>query len=190
MILFKVNGGFTLIEVMVALLIFAIGMLGLAGLQIKAHQTTQFAHTRTNITLNAGSLIDRMRSNMAGVTAGDYVYEHDADGDLTVEADCAIGNSNLCDATERATTDIKEWILEMGAAVPLVDGGGNLLDSAEVRVCRDGTPETQADVEPTVPGEGIVCDNDVNQWTIYIDWTDQRELTEQPVQRYTFTFIP
>ena len=183
----KQNHGFTLIEVLVALLIFAIGMLGLAGLQLKAHQTTQFAHTRTNVTLNAGALIDRMRSNMAGVTAGDYVYDHGVNGDYTVASACEVGSTVTCTPAERANADIKEWILEMSSVVPLTDQSGDLLASADVVLCRDSTPTTQAG---TVPGAGIACDNSATQWTVYVDWTDQRGFTEQAVQRYTFTFIP
>lgn len=65
-------GGFTLFEVMIALLVLSIGLLGLAALQTVALRTGQAADMRTRATHAAVDMLERMRANPAGVAAGDY----------------------------------------------------------------------------------------------------------------------
>lgn len=185
----KLQNGFTLIEVLVALLIFAIGMLGLAGLQLKTHQSSSFAHGRTNATLAVSGLVERMRSNLTGVTAGNYVYDSSADG-----LPASVPNCNLaagCNAADMANNDLRQWLLELNETLPVLnrlntDTGtppSAIAASADVLVCRDATPETTA-------GSAIGCDGDPTQWTVYVEWADERDLTSQTEKRYTFTFVP
>jgi len=65
--------GFTLLEVLIALLILSIGLLGLAALQTTSLRSNQMASMRTTATQLAYDMSDRMRANPAGVTAGEYV---------------------------------------------------------------------------------------------------------------------
>jgi len=60
----KNQGGFTLIEVLVAMIIFAIGMLGLAGLQTRALQDNQDAYLRTQAIFLANDMSDRIKANV------------------------------------------------------------------------------------------------------------------------------
>ena len=64
--------GATLIEVMIALVIMSIGLLGLASLQLSGVSTSNNSEKRTQATIVANDLIERMRANPAGVTAGNY----------------------------------------------------------------------------------------------------------------------
>ena len=57
--------GFTLIEILVAMLILAIGVLGIAALQYKGLQYNQDAYFRTQINYLAYDIADRMRLNQA-----------------------------------------------------------------------------------------------------------------------------
>ena len=66
--------GFSIIEVLVALLVLAIGLLGLAALQAQGLRFNHDAYVRTQATHLAYDIIDRMRSNRANAaayTAGD-----------------------------------------------------------------------------------------------------------------------
>ena len=184
----RTQKGFTLIEVLVALLIFAIGMLGLAGLQLRAHQSSSYATSRTAATLKVAGLAERMRANLTGVTAGNYVYDFGSDGDLSPVASCAVESGGACNALQRATTDIAEWVQDLGTVLPILTNTGGINNvTADIVICRDGTPETQAGAGP---GVGILCDNNATTWTIYVDWRDNRNVTNAPQQRYTFTFVP
>ncbi len=56
-------GGLTLIEVLIALVVLSIGLLGLAGLQTTSLQSNTSAYHRTQATALAYDLADRMRAN-------------------------------------------------------------------------------------------------------------------------------
>ena len=68
----KTMAGATLIEVMVALVILSIGLLGLASLQLTGISSNSSSEKRTQAAIVANDLIERMRANPAGVNAGDY----------------------------------------------------------------------------------------------------------------------
>ena len=57
------NAGFTLIEVLIAMLVLAVGLLGLAGLQATSLRNNQSAYNRSQATQLAYDLADRMRAN-------------------------------------------------------------------------------------------------------------------------------
>ena len=57
------NTGFTLIEVLIAMIILAVGLLGLAGLQATSLRNNQSAYNRSVATQLAYDIADRMRAN-------------------------------------------------------------------------------------------------------------------------------
>ncbi len=178
--------GFTLLEVLVALLIFAIGLLGLAGLQLKAHQSSSFAQSRTVATLGASGLVERMRANLTGVAAGNYNF--DSAGGLPAAVAACNTTAGCGSAANMAQNDLREWILALGQNLPVLNGAGtNINAGAFIRVCQDATPESTV---PGAVGTGFNCDGDPSQWTVYVDWSDERNTTAQTVKRYTFTFVP
>jgi type IV pilus assembly protein PilV len=67
------RGGFSLIEVLITILIFAIGMLGLAALQATSVRSNQSANFRTQATALGYMMIDRMRANSDAVQRGEYL---------------------------------------------------------------------------------------------------------------------
>ena len=124
--------GVSLIEVLVAMLIFSIGVLGIALMQIKGAQYTKQAGARTVAVLQARSLADAMRANPAGVYG------------VASETDIASKNGHLSDsyyaydgtatpsssgcpnaACKQAKGDLARWVTQLraGAAVPLKANG-------------------------------------------------------------------
>ena len=73
--------GFSLIEVLVALLVLSVGLLGYAMLQTMTVRFTQSANYRTQATNLTYELIDQMRANRA--TAVTYVGEYKAAEDTS-----------------------------------------------------------------------------------------------------------
>ena len=67
----KANG-FTLLEVLIALVIFSFGLLALAALMAKGLQYNTSALHRSYASTQAYDIADRMRANRLGITAGDY----------------------------------------------------------------------------------------------------------------------
>ena len=88
--------GFTLLEVLIALLILSIGLLGLAALQTTGLRSNQMASMRTLATEAGYDITDRMRANPTGVEANEYVI--------------ALGQAPAdTGATGTALADLTEW---------------------------------------------------------------------------------
>ena len=66
------NTGFTLIEILVALLVTALGVMGLAAAQLNALKFEQTAEQRSHASLLAYDMLDRMRANRAAALSGRY----------------------------------------------------------------------------------------------------------------------
>ncbi|MDN5923496.1 MAG: type IV pilus modification protein PilV [Xanthomonadales bacterium] len=96
--------GITLIEVLIAILIFSVGLIGLAGLLVFATQSNHSAYLRTQVTFLANSMADRMRANPAGVWKNAYNSD-DYPVSITTVPDCASG----CDPADVATHDQALW---------------------------------------------------------------------------------
>jgi type IV pilus assembly protein PilV len=62
--------GFSLLEVLIAVLIFSIGLMGLAGLQVVAMKANQNALFRSIASEAAYDLLDRLRANTRAASAG------------------------------------------------------------------------------------------------------------------------
>ena len=65
--------GITLIEILVAIVLMAVGLLGLAGLQLRGIQVNQGSSTRSLAAIMAEDLADRMRSDYAALGAGSFI---------------------------------------------------------------------------------------------------------------------
>jgi type IV pilus assembly protein PilV len=106
------QAGFTLLEVLIALLVMSIGLLGLAALQTTGLRSNQMASMRTLATQFTYDITDRMRSNPAGVAGGEYTItraEDPAGTPATVaETDLAEWRNNIAQRLPNGTSDITQ----------------------------------------------------------------------------------
>ncbi|MFN3296231.1 type IV pilus modification protein PilV [Caldimonas sp.] len=65
--------GVSLIEVLVAVLVLSIGLLGIAGLQARALKNSQSAYERSQAVALTYMMLDAMRANVDQARAGSYV---------------------------------------------------------------------------------------------------------------------
>lgn len=59
----QAEGGFTMIEVLVAVLVLAIGLLGVASVQLLSMQQTSNANLRSQVTLHIQDMAEQLRAN-------------------------------------------------------------------------------------------------------------------------------
>lgn len=111
------NRGFALLEVLVAVLIFSIGLLGLAGLQLTSLKFTRGAYQLTQFSETSYDMIDRMRANMPGVIAGDYLGTITAVPESAPDPDC-IGTDDSCTAQQLALAEQYQWATELSTLFP------------------------------------------------------------------------
>jgi len=109
---FHKEAGATLIEVLIAMVVLAIGLIGLAGLQATSIQSNHSAYYRSQATLLASDLADRMRANRTEALTNAY---------LTNFPTSSANNSVSGTAAEK---DIAEWLNRL--AVTLPDGTGKV----------------------------------------------------------------
>ena len=101
----QIQNGFTLLEVMVALVIFSIGLLGLAGMQTISMDNNRVAYKRTIATQLAYDMADRIRNNPTGTYTHDVTTASSAP--TTV---CVSTTSGVCSsASDMAAWDLYEW---------------------------------------------------------------------------------
>ncbi len=98
--------GFSLIEVLVAVVILAIGLLGIAGLQATSIRNNNSAYLRSQATILAYDIIERMRANNTLAKNGSYGV--------------AMGSSGS--GTGMALIDVTEWKTVLGQMLPSGDG--------------------------------------------------------------------
>ncbi len=111
--------GFMMIETLVAVIVLAIGLLGMASMQVVSLKNNNSAYTRTQATYLAYDIIDRIRNNPG------------ADYSLAITAtpavnDCSftVATSTLnCTETELANYDKTIWITDIANTLPGGDGG-------------------------------------------------------------------
>lgn len=102
--------GVTLIEVLIAVLIFSIGLIGVAGLLVMSARSNHAAYLRTQVTFLAQSMADRMQANSIGVWRGDYDGTY-PNGNAQ---DCAAG----CTPRQLALHDRGAWSSQLVTFLP------------------------------------------------------------------------
>ncbi len=122
----KTQSGFTLLEIMVAIVVLSLGLLGLAGLQAASLRNNQTAYYRSIATQQAYDIADRLRANLAGVGAPNYSYNNLAIGLPVGNPDCFAA---ACTPANIAISDRRQWNTANAALLP--NGNGTV-------VCADG----------------------------------------------------
>jgi len=125
--------GFTLVEIMVALLVLSLGVLGAAGMQVAAIQANRDARNQEAAVRLASELGELVRANNTtarGTTVGTNPYLQSFSGSaLTGGTSCYI-NVRCNNGVEVATRDMVEWSQRVVDQLP----------GARVAVCFDETP--------------------------------------------------
>lgn len=101
------SAGFTLIEVLITVVFIAIGLLGLAGLQVATVNNQFEAYQRAQALLLLEDLSNRIRANAAEAQDGDYTEDNDYG--LQPEADCSA-------EVTTAARDLCEWNIALAGS--------------------------------------------------------------------------
>ena len=100
----KKQTGATMIEVLVTILILAVGLLGLSATQVMSLKNGNNAHHRYLAALASQEMAERMRGNPDGVELGNYDNKT-VNGKDESPVDC----SNKCTAVQLANLDLYDW---------------------------------------------------------------------------------
>lgn len=104
--------GATLIEVLVSILLLALGVLAMAAMQANAVQYGKASEFRSLATLLANDLADRMRANHpsgADMTAYNLIDPYARPTSAPAEASPACNVAHECSFTEMTAFDLAQW---------------------------------------------------------------------------------
>jgi type IV pilus assembly protein PilV len=127
---FRHQSGVSLVEVLVTVVVIAIGLLGIAAMQVLAKQTTYDASERSIAVQLANSLLERMRANPQGLetyggnasapigtfgTSGTYF-----NGSAPSPSSCTV--SAICSTNQLAVVDLWDWEQKLLGATQQLNG--------------------------------------------------------------------
>lgn len=116
--------GFSLLEVLVALLVLSIGLLGLAALQTTGLKLNHQSYERTQATLQAYDIIDRIRANKNGNTTVNSTYDSVALGAQPGSTNCVTASGpTYCNDNAMAQYDIRNWNISNSTLLAQGRGG-------------------------------------------------------------------
>jgi len=164
----KKSHGFSLLEVLISVVILSIGLLGMAGIQLKGLSSNNSANIRTQATLLANDLAERMHANPLGASnpQGAALNSNYAKMDFdTVNcgedpdpycSKTSDADADSCTPTEMAQFDRTLWM----CGLTQYDGVLDTLPGAKVTVtCNDrDTGAVGEDTDACTPGSTIQID--------------------------------
>ena len=118
------QSGFSLLEVMIAVMILSVGVLGIAALQTTSSVMTESSVHRGQAAALATEIVERMRVNLAEAKAGNY----DISVLPTLTTNC-IGPSKDCSTSELKEHDLRVWSDRVAALLP--SGNATISSSAD-----------------------------------------------------------
>lgn len=127
-----VQNGFSLIELLVTVVIFSVGLLAVAGLQTVSKKATFEAMQRTTATQVASGLLDDMRANGPGLTTYVATGQIGQNSVTGVSLNDCKNLNKPCTADKFAMRDLGYWetLLDGGMEVGPAGGVGGLVSPA------------------------------------------------------------
>lgn len=148
--------GFSMLEVLIAVFVIAIGVLGVSSAQLLSLKNNQGSYYRSQANFLVMDMLDRMRANPSGVQDGDY-DNLDTDN-VTPSAASPACASNVagCTSAQIAAADKTQWAANFstGNNIGLIPGSAGTVSTTV-----NGT-ETTATI--TVTWAESAWDNDPN----------------------------
>ena len=167
------TAGFTLIEVLVAIVIASIGLLGVAAMQASTLKNAGGARYRSQAIVLGQDMADRLRANLEGMMASNRAVDTGYNRPRTSINDAAYATpvpacrSGGCTPAQMAEDDLATWNARLAASLPRGTGV----------VCIDSGSSTTT---PTFDGTTIdpQCDGLGTMFAIKIFWLDNRGQTD------------
>ena len=122
--------GFTLLEILIAVFIFAVGFLGAGALQMTSMQSNQNNFYRTQAIFIANEIANHMRANQGEVINGNSFDNIDTKI-FSATANACKTSSEGCNGEDLASNSILEWSnnfkSENGMPAVLPNGSGKII---------------------------------------------------------------
>lgn len=156
--------GFSLLEVLIALIILGIGMIGIARMLIIAHKTNSSSYSRQQAVQSAYDILDRIRANRLIAISGNYnVNNLVTSGTPTIPSGPSTNcETTTCSSTDLASYDTWYWLAKDVAQLPngcgsitTATAGSNTTVTVTVQ-WDDSAAQTALGATSTTPSQLIV----------------------------------
>ena len=186
------QAGFTLLEILIAVVIFSIGLLGIAGLQVAGMRFTHDSQLRSIAVAQAETMADLMRANEFGMQSGFYNVQGAMP--TAFNPDCS---AVLCTSQQRAVYDLKVWNTKTTGS-PL-QSNADVLPQGRGVVCRDSTPDDGTQGAWACDDEGTKGSG--SMYAVKVEWQERtsggddvgksgNSNRDVQTQRFVMTVIP
>ena len=164
-------------EILITVLVLSIGLLGLAGLQVSSMKSNHSSYLRSQATILAYDIADRMRANpaVAYIAKSPYAVNLTVNP-YTVAAPSVTASCSTtagCTAGQMANTDINQWRVDLANTLP----GGVGVVCVDNDLINDGPDISTSDMDCV--GGSIIA--------IKIWWNDTDTNT---IKRFTVNYQP
>jgi type IV pilus assembly protein PilV len=146
--------GSTMIEVMVAILILAFGMMGMLGMFLNSLKISSGSIYRNSATQHAYMMADIMRANVTNLQ--NYFSP-------TATATSACFTSSGCTTTQIPNTEYKVWQTQLAGLLPAGQG----------KVCRDSVASNSSSRPTNNMASFMTCDN-TGELVVKVCWDETR----------------
>lgn len=101
-----------MLEVLIALVVLSVGLLGLAGLQANGLKNNNSAYQRSQANLMVNEILDRIRANRSGLASGNY------DNPFATTPTDKGCDSSICNPADMAEYDAFLWQGQVASILP------------------------------------------------------------------------
>lgn len=164
--------GFSLIESMIAVLIFSFGMLGVGGLMIKSVKINHSGYMRSQAVFLVSSVMDMMRRNTTAVWENKYNGEFSGYTDVS-----ELCIDSECDWNSLATKDVKSWSNMIYQLLPNSSGSINCIPKGA-----SSSVDSENLFSASEPYNGY-CE-------VTVKWTESNEKSGEDKQKVTWIAKP
>lgn len=121
--------GMTLLEVLVSIVILAIGMLGIAGILLISNKANNSSYAKLQAVQCVYDILDRIRTNSASAISGKYNISNIGSNGFpsAVTAPSALCNVSVCTPAQLAAYDTWYWLTKDVSKLP--SGSGSITSS-------------------------------------------------------------
>ncbi len=156
--------GFSMIELLVAVLVMGIGVLGISGLQLVSMQNNRAALQRAEAVQLAYDVLDRIRANPIGAPVG-MPYQIAVGAFPGGVIDCTANN---CTQAQMAAFDLGVWKCTLG----------DHHDESDCDDLRNADVIASEDAQPGLPeGDGSVAIDGAGVITVTVQWSERGNQT-------------
>ena len=114
------QAGMSLLEVLVSVVVFSVGVMGVASLMLTSWRNNDATLSRTQSTILANEIYEKMLANLPAAESGNYNLSMSTTLPVTTQLDCASNTAN-CSPAQVAAWDLAQWGARAQRVLPRAD---------------------------------------------------------------------